>query len=141
MILLDTDHLTFLQFGSEEGTRIRSRLRLLNLSANPPTTIISYHEQVRGWIGRFASAKTVADEVRLFAKLHHQLEFFGTLRIVDFTEAAAVEYQRLKSLKIRVGSMDLKIAAIALANNATVWTRNFVDFRKVPGLNIEDASI
>lgn len=37
--------------------------------------------------------------------------------------------------------MDLKIAAIALANDATVLTRNMKDFSRVPGLRIEDATI
>jgi tRNA(fMet)-specific endonuclease VapC len=34
--------------------------------------------------------------------------------------------------------MDLKIAAIALFNNATLLSRNLKDFRKVPDLNVED---
>lgn len=34
--------------------------------------------------------------------------------------------------------MDLKIASIALANDATVLTRNARDFGKVPNLRIED---
>jgi len=34
--------------------------------------------------------------------------------------------------------MDLKIAAIVLAQNATLLTRNLSDFRKVPRLKVED---
>ena len=34
--------------------------------------------------------------------------------------------------------MDLKIAAIVLANGATLLSRNLSDFRKVPGLKVED---
>jgi tRNA(fMet)-specific endonuclease VapC len=37
--------------------------------------------------------------------------------------------------------MDLKIAAIALANDATLLTRNLSDFRKIPGLRIEDWTV
>jgi tRNA(fMet)-specific endonuclease VapC len=33
---------------------------------------------------------------------------------------------------------DLKIAAISLANNATLLSRNMQDFRRVPGLRVED---
>lgn len=34
--------------------------------------------------------------------------------------------------------MDTKIASIALANRATLLTRNANDFQKVPDLQIED---
>ena len=39
---------------------------------------------------------------------------------------------------IRIGAMDLKIASIALANNATLLSRNLKDFGKVPDLKVED---
>ena len=34
--------------------------------------------------------------------------------------------------------MDLKIASIVLVHNATLLTRNFKDFRPIPGLKAED---
>jgi tRNA(fMet)-specific endonuclease VapC len=34
--------------------------------------------------------------------------------------------------------MDLKIASIALASDATLLTRNATDFRRIPGLRVED---
>ena len=44
----------------------------------------------------------------------------------------------MRVAKLNVGGMDLRIAAIALENNATVVTRNVVDFQRIPGLLIED---
>jgi len=41
-------------------------------------------------------------------------------------------------LCLRVGAMDLKIAAIALAHPATGLTRNQKDFSRVPDLRVAD---
>ncbi len=54
--------------------------------------------------------------------------------------AAAAEFDRLhanRKLK-KIGRGDLLIAAIALANRATLVTRNVKDFRLVPGLKIKN---
>jgi tRNA(fMet)-specific endonuclease VapC len=37
--------------------------------------------------------------------------------------------------------MDLKIAAIVLTHNALLISRNLKDFRKVPGLKVEDWTV
>ena len=37
-----------------------------------------------------------------------------------------------------IGPYDLQIAAIALANGCTVVTHNLAEFRRVPGLSVED---
>lgn len=47
-------------------------------------------------------------------------------------------FVELKSQGVRVGTMDLRIAAIAIANNVTPLTRNTVDFERVVNLHFED---
>ncbi len=47
-------------------------------------------------------------------------------------------YQKLVKQKLNVGKMDLRIAAIALDQNAVVVSRNMRDFQRVPGLVVED---
>jgi len=58
--------------------------------------------------------------------------------LLDFDERAAAEFQRLRKLYPRIGSMDLKIAAIVLVQGATLLTRNLADFGKINGLAVED---
>jgi tRNA(fMet)-specific endonuclease VapC len=60
---------------------------------------------------------------------------------VDFDSAAAEAYDNLRRSRIRIGTMDLKIAAIVISLDATLLSRNQRDFRKVPGLKIEDWTI
>jgi tRNA(fMet)-specific endonuclease VapC len=60
----------------------------------------------------------------------------------EFDNAAADEYARARALLeaagTPIGTMDLLIAAIALANNLVVVTHNTRDFSRVPGLRLED---
>jgi tRNA(fMet)-specific endonuclease VapC len=44
----------------------------------------------------------------------------------------------LRQQRIRIGTMDLKIASIALVSDALLVTSNLRDFRLVPGLRCED---
>jgi tRNA(fMet)-specific endonuclease VapC len=73
--------------------------------------------------------------------LNRTLEYFQTINVIDFDRAAVDCYQEIIGQKIRVGTQDLKIAAIALSRQAIVVTRNNRDFSKIPGLQIEDWSI
>jgi predicted nucleic acid-binding protein len=64
------------------------------------------------------------------ARLTFEQDFEG--RILTFDSAAAVEYAVVASLRRQVGKpialADAQIAAIALANNAMLATRNISDF-------------
>jgi tRNA(fMet)-specific endonuclease VapC len=138
MLILDTDSISLLE-RSEHAPGARLRGRLLRLQPdNYATTIMSYEEQCRGWLGYLSRAKSVADQIERYRRLGQQLRNYCAFKILPFDERAAVEFQRLQKLKIRVGTMDLKIAAIALAHEAIMVTRNLRDFIKIPGLKIED---
>jgi tRNA(fMet)-specific endonuclease VapC len=47
----------------------------------------------------------------------------------------------LRTLRVRIGARDLKIASIGLANDATLLSRNPKDFGKVAGLKVEDCAV
>jgi tRNA(fMet)-specific endonuclease VapC len=63
----------------------------------------------------------------------------GLLRdweILPFDERAANEFLRLRK-HARIGTKDLKIASIALVNDALLLSANLREFRHVPGLRVE----
>ena len=62
------------------------------------------------------------------------------LQILDYDEAAMQQYEDLKRMRLKVRKMDLQIAATALRHGGRVVTRNVRDFKKVPGLTLEDWS-
>ena len=55
---------------------------------------------------------------------------------MPFDEQAASEYQGLRAQRIRIGTMDLKIAAIALVHDALLLSANLRDFQQIPNLRV-----
>ena len=138
MIVLDTDILTIIQYGDGE---IYQRLRLRLRAALPEpvcVTIVTVEEQMRGWLAWIAKAKGPEHQIEAYARLHALLKDFQARPVLDFDGFAAGEFQQLQRAKVRIGTMDLKIAAIVLANNGRLISRNLRDFQKVPGLHVED---
>jgi tRNA(fMet)-specific endonuclease VapC len=136
--LLDTDHITILQ---RETGREYDALRV-RLAQYPPTAlafpIISLHEQVMGCHTYITQARTAADLVRGYTMLATVLRTFTRATVLPFDAAAAAVSATLVVQRVRLRRMDLRIAAIALARDLVVVTRNTRDFGRVPGLQIED---
>jgi tRNA(fMet)-specific endonuclease VapC len=138
MTILDTDHLSLVLIPeSAAGVRILARLLSMGIQ-QVATTIVTYEEQTRGRLAQIAGARGSIQEIRAYRELNRSLDDFRTIHVFDFEERAAAEFRRLRGMKIRVGAMDLKIAAIALVHDATVLSANLRDFKKVPGLKVED---
>ena len=139
MILLDSDVLSIQQYSaSDQATALDVRLALLPADEDVATTIISYEEQTRGWFAYLAKSRTRKDQVRAYHHLLEHLVRWKQINVVAFGEAEMTRYEQLLKLRVRIGTSDLKIAAIALAHDAILVSRNLADFSKVPGLRIED---
>ena len=138
MIILDTDHLSVLRY--PDTPRAVALTVRLDESPDRPfgTTIISVVEQFRGWSAEINRAKDVAQEVRAYDRLSHFIDLIRRMPVYPFDTAAAGVFVYLHQQKLRIGTMDLKIAAIALANGALLLTANRRDFTKVPGLRFEN---
>lgn len=139
MILLDTDYISLIARGGAEGQRIIGRLSIVP-PAEVAVSIISYEEQMRGWLAEIAAARTVARQETKYHELGRMLKYYCSTPILPFEGVAITTFQNLWLQRLRIGTMDLKITAIAIANDATLLTRNLTDFNKVPDLRTEDWS-
>ena len=138
MILLDTDLVTILLRGSGvERQRLSERLRQRS-AETIITTFITYEEQTRGWLAYVSKARTMPEQLLAYRRLREHLDSYRGIHVVAFDELAAIEFQRLRQSRLRVGTMDLRIASVALSRGYVVVTRNTVDFQRVPGLRCED---
>ena len=136
--LLDTDHISFLQR--------RSGLEFENLSARIAQysftefglSIVSFHEQVLGANNFISRARTNRDLMRGYNLLSETLSGFASAPVLDFDADAITIFDQLRSQRVRVATMDLRIASIALSKDLILLTRNVKDFRQVPKLVTED---
>ena len=79
-----------------------------------------------------------AELAHAYQRLTDNVRVLSGMRLLTFSEAAIRRYNGLVTLKLNIGRMDLRIAAIALEEDATVVTMNLRDFGRVPGLNCEN---
>ena len=135
--ILDTNTVTLLQY---ENNQIIQRIRAVGNSSIFVTTI-TLEEQLKGRlaiINKCNSNKNLQGLASAHRNLKLTQNFFCSVNLLEFNQAACESYQKLRQQKINSGSQDLRIAAIALVNQAIVVTQNYKDFIKVLNLSIED---
>jgi tRNA(fMet)-specific endonuclease VapC len=137
VFLLDTDHITIIQ------RQPRSPLVARIKEQGPHhffVSIVSFQEQALGWNAYLNRARTddrILHSYRMFERI---LRDFTRMQVLPFDEAALAQFKSLRSSGVRIGTMDLRIAATSLSREFTLLTGNLGDFRKVAGLRAEDWS-
>ncbi len=137
--VLDTDSLSLLERGN---LKIQERLSKVNADS-VAISIITAEEKMKGRLAAINSLSGIERIDRLaiaYRDLQSSIEDLQTLPILPFSELAKDRYRELLQQKIRVGSHDLRIAAIVLSVKGILVTRNRRDFEKVPNLQIDDWS-
>ena len=138
MFLFDTDHLGILQDQVEpEVSRLLGRMSQRPLTDFYVSTV-SFHEQVAGWYNYLNRARTAAATVLAYQMFENILADFAAMQVLPFDEDAAAMFESLRKQRVRIGTLDLRIASIALVRDCTLLSRNLVHLRKVPGLKLED---
>jgi tRNA(fMet)-specific endonuclease VapC len=135
-MFLDTDHVNVLKY--PEHPRFASLTTQLNTSDDQDiaTTVITVEEQMRGWLAWINRSDDVHRQVPAYQELLRLFVFFSRWHVVPFDEQAASVFQGLRAQRIRIGTMDLKIAAIALVHDALLLSANLRDFQQIPNLRV-----
>ncbi len=137
--VLDTDSLSLLERGNPQ---IKERLRQVNADS-VAISIVTAEEKMKGRLAAIDSLSGVERIDRLaiaYRDLQSSIEDLQALPILPFSELAKDRYRELLQQKIRIGSHDLRIAAIVLSVEGILVTCNRRDFEKVPGLQMDDWS-
>jgi tRNA(fMet)-specific endonuclease VapC len=137
VILLDTDHVNVLQSRGVQVAALTGRMSA-SLDQDFGVAAITLEEQMRGWLALIHRHNNVHKQIPAYERLVDLFEFFARWQIVPFDQGAAAEFARLRGSRVRIGTMDLKIAATALANGAMLLSANLRDFEQVPGLRVEN---
>jgi len=135
--LLDTDHLSLQQRGHPQ---LAKRLAE-HPSEEVATSVVSMEEMIRGRLAILSQRSEGEPRISAYRRFQETVHLFCKIPTVAFDPSSEQKFQELKTLRLRVGSQDLRIAAIALAKDMVVLTRNVKDFGRVPGLLMEDWTI
>lgn len=138
MIILDTDHFSALKYSQSQSNR-----RLIERIESSPdqdfaTTVITLEEQMRGWLARIHRISDIHDQVPAYARLANLFSLFNDWTILSFDTGAADQFDKYRKSKIRLASMDLKIASIAVTRDCLLLTANEQHFEQIPGLRFEN---
>jgi tRNA(fMet)-specific endonuclease VapC len=134
--VLDTNHFSELDRAGDGGERLRQRI--LDFRGDLFITVITIEEVTQGWLARLRRCKTPGDQIAIYARLRKAVEVLSDWDVLPWDVEAVAIYERLQKARVRAGALDLKIASIALASDATLLTRNRRDFAKIPRLRMEN---
>ncbi len=136
MIAYDTDVLTEFLLGKEDIVKRASAIP----SAEQAVPIVVVEEIMRGRLETVRRAEAGKAKVSLetaYYLLEQTLIDLRRLTILSYTPDAEARFQDWRQQKLRVGTHDLRIAAIAVAHSAVLVSRNRRDYDRVPGLTVE----
>ena len=118
MIILDSDHLSILRYQhSERAERLIERL---NLSSIQPigTSIANVEEAMRGWLAAIAKERQIERQLLAYRELGELFAFFSGLTIAFLDLNSVQLFKGFRKSGVKIGTMDLKTACIAMANDA-----------------------
>lgn len=136
MMAFDTDVLTEILLGDP--------IFVARAATIPPheqaVPVVVIEEIMRGRLQVIRQAEAGRARVslpRAYDLFEQTLRDIQQVTVLSYTPQADALYRQWRHQRIRVGTHDLRIAAICAAHGATLISRNRQDFTRVPGLHVE----
>ncbi len=136
LVVLDTNHFREVAEATTRAARFCRRAEAE--CAEVLLSIITVQEATSGWLALINSLNAGRNQVRSYASFQKTINSFHRFSILAFDAEAAEIFHQLKTGHPCIGTMDLKIAAICMTHEATLLTRNVVDFQNITGLRVEN---
>jgi tRNA(fMet)-specific endonuclease VapC len=136
MIAFDTDVLGLIWLRRDPYAS-RAQAVAVSDRGNP---VVVAEELLRGRLDQIRKAEAGKSRLTLAAAYGFLQATLASLRggvYLPFTDDAADLVAGWRAARIRVKPMDMRIAATAIVNGATLVTRIARDFRLIPGLNLD----
>ena len=114
--VLDTDHFSELVRGSPAGEHLQREISARQ--AEVFVTVITAQETFEGWFALINRQKAGVAQTTPYKQFLKSLETLVKFVILPFDLDAAIVFERLQQQRIRIGTMDLKLASICLGQRA-----------------------
>ena len=138
--LLDTD--TFSEYLNEDNLPLSNAPLTRRIATLAPGQVgvcaVTLAEVMRGMLNllqRMAKAGKDTNGYAALLRADYDIHLFP---ILPYTDEAHAHFMGFAPAVRRLGRADCQIAAIALANNCVIVTRNTRHFAQIPGVSIED---
>jgi len=135
-VILDTNHYREMLHKTAPGAVLATRLS--EHDADAFTTVVTIQEITQGWTAEINRRSSGRDQVHAYRQFQNAILDFQDITILPFDQEAAEVFHSHPANLRRIGTMDLKIAAIALSHDALLLSRNLVHFQQVPALRVEN---
>src|SRR2546430_1983037 len=113
--LLDTDHVTLFERGHAPLVQRIAALPAGEVGTSP----ITVEESLRGRLASLGRASNGAERIRRYAQLIETVQMFQVFPLAPYDQPAEDQFQDLLAQRLRVGTQDLRIAAIALSTTSS----------------------
>ncbi|HMV47737.1 MAG TPA: PIN domain-containing protein [Blastocatellia bacterium] len=136
MIAFDTNVLTEILLGASSYVTRASAIPVQQQAV----PIIVIEEIIRGRLNVIRQAEAGKAKIALPRAYELFQETFSDARrlnLLSYTSSAELLYQQWRAQRLRISTHDLRIAAICVAHNAILVTRNRRDFEPISGLTVE----